>query len=297
MVEAKSSSAVLWSSATLTEQITQHQAAGDKADKDREDAAELHKTADEDFAATIDAIQQAIDALEEAKGQVSMVKLSAKVQKTLSLVEMMVPIETRPALSALLQEGQEPKKYKFKSGNVIELLKQLKAQFEDDKLEATKAETNSINAYELAKDARKNAVDAATASKEEKEKILGDTKQEAAEAEAQLEDIRMDLEADTMTYDETQKMCAMKATEWAERSKTREQELAAIAQAIKILAKVGGVRTEAPDNPVPPPSPLATESDAPVEEPAAASFLQLSGVNPRMKVVNFLRSKAQIMHP
>merc|ERR1719197_1367317 len=126
----------------------------------------------------------------------------------------MVPIETRPALSALLQEGQEPKKYNFKSGNVIELLKKLKAQFENDKLEATKAETNAINAYELAKDARKNAIDTAAASKEEKEKLLGDAKQAEAAAAEELEYVTMDLEADTMTLDETNSMCAIKAGEW-----------------------------------------------------------------------------------
>merc|ERR1719390_387187 len=96
-----------------------------------------------------------------------------------------------------------------------------------------------------------------------------------------------------MTLDETNKMCATKATEWEERSKTRELELEAIAQAIKILSKVGGVRTEAPGNPVPPPSPLESEGAASGE---SLSFLQLSGTNPKMKAVTFLRSQAKVLH-
>merc|ERR1719287_305542 len=64
-------------------------------------------------------------------------------------------------------------KYDFKSENVIELLKELKAKFQDEKLAATKAETNAINSYDLAKKARDNAIKAATLSKTKKEKTLG----------------------------------------------------------------------------------------------------------------------------
>ena len=49
----------------------------------------------------------------------------------------------------------------------------------------------------------------------------------------------------------------MKATEWEERNAVYDGQDRAIAEAIKILAKVSGVCTEAPSNPVPPPSPVA----------------------------------------
>jgi len=169
---------------------------------------------------------------------------------------------------------------------VIELLKQLKAKFEDDQLSTTKAETNAQNAHSLAGDALKNAMDAAEASKDTKTNTLADVKAELDEAKANLKDQRQLLEADSATLEETQKSCAMKATEWAERSEMRAKELEAMAAAIKILAKVGGVRTEPPSNPVPPPSPLEAE--------APASFLQV--VDPKMKAVTFLRAKARVMH-
>ena len=50
----------------------------------------------------------------------------------------------------------------IKSENVIELLKQPKLKFEDDKLAGTKAETNAINAYDLTMEASDNAHKAAT---------------------------------------------------------------------------------------------------------------------------------------
>jgi chromosome segregation ATPase len=162
----------------------------------------------------------------------------------------------------------------------------LKAKFEGDKLDATKAETNAQNAHALAGDALKNAMDAAQSSLASKTNTLADVEDELNEAKANLKDQRQLLDSDSATLEAPQKSCAMKATEWAERSDMRSKELEAMAAAIKILAKVGGVRTEPPSNPVPPPSPL--------EAGEPASFLQV--IDPKMKAVLFLRAKARVMH-
>merc|ERR1719486_981446 len=155
-------------------------------------------------------------------------------------------------------------KYDFKSENVIELLKQLKLKFEDDKLAGTKAETNSVNAYEVAKEARDNAIDAAKKSKGKKEKKLASVEKDIAQAEKDLKSTQDDLKADSKTLKETEDACRTKKEEWETRSETRTLEIEAMDQAMKILAKSSGVRTEAPSNPIPPASPV--------------SFLQLNGV-------------------
>jgi hypothetical protein len=76
----------------------------------------------------------------------------------------------------------------------------------------------------------------------------------------------------------------MKKQEWTTRSKTRELEIEAMTMACGILEKATGVQTEAPSNPVPPPSP--------------ASFLQISSdaAKPVQRAVNLLREKARITH-
>merc|ERR1719498_2215725 len=172
-------------------------------------------------------------------------------------------------------------KYDFKSENVIELLKQLKLKFQDDKLAGTKAETNAVNAYELAKEARDNAIDAAKLSKSKKEKALAATKNDIADAEQELKSTQDDLSADSKTLKGTEEACQTKTEEWETRSKTRSLEIEAMDQAMKILAKSAGVRTEAPGNPVPPPSP--------------AAFLQLriASNDPKMKAVALLKEAAQ----
>jgi len=296
----------------LEEQIAQQQGAQKKADDERREGAALYAEVAADVKATISAIDEAIKILQDAKGEVTSSLLqSSSVHKALELAQMMATnteiIEivkhlhrelanssaaaspapaTRPDLEARGDYKGHVNKYSFKSGNVIELLKQLKAKFEGDELDATKAETNALNGHALAGDALKNAMDAAKSSKESKTNTLADVEEELIEAKANLKDQRQLLESDSATLEETQKSCAMKATEWTERSEMRSKELEAMAAAIKILAKVGGVRTEPPSNPVPPPSPLEAE------EPA--SFLQV--VDPKMKAVLFLRSKARVMH-
>merc|ERR1719446_1549275 len=175
-------------------------------------------------------------------------------------------------------------KYDFKSENVIELLKQLKLKFEDDKLAGTKAETNAINAYDLAKEARDNSIDAAEKSKKQKEKELATTKKSIADAKEELKSTQDDLKADSATLEETEDACRTKKSEWDTRSKTRSLEIEAMDQAVKILAKSTGVRTEAPGNPVPPASPV--------------DFLQISQISndPKMKAVALLKEAAQDGH-
>merc|ERR1719498_370438 len=159
--------------------------------------------------------------------------------------------------------------------------------FEDDKLEGVKAETNAQNAFELATASRKGMSDAAKAQKAEKEDILADVTSLLEESKVTKKDTEEDKAADSKTLEATLKSCKIKATEWAERTKTRELELEAMHKAIEILSKVSGVRTEAPENPVPPPSPLEADE---------ASFLQLGGSDPKMRAVNLLRAQARVTH-
>merc|ERR1719192_2327184 len=113
------------------------------------------------------------------------------------------------------------KKYTFKSNNVVDLLKELKLKFEDDRVTATKEETNKLNEYELAKEARKAAVAAAKDALSEKEEALGTVEKDLAAAESELKNTKDDLEADEKGLADTQKSCMMKKTEWGERSEIR----------------------------------------------------------------------------
>jgi len=283
---------------SLTDQLKDLASAAREAKNDRKDEAALYDKANKDLASTISAVGQCIEALEGAESKTeSMMLAQHHVKMVLSLASLKVTDKQRNVLESFtagrpkqLAEGDEAAhvdKYDFKSENVIELLKQLELKFEDDKLAGTKAETNAINAYKLAKRARDNAITAATKSKNQKERELGKVKSDIADTKKNLKSTNDDKDADTASLEDTEKACRIKTSEWEERSNTRKLEVEAMDQAVKILAKSAGVRTEAPGNPVPPPSP--------------AFFLQFSKVggsvnDPKMKAVALLKEAAQDTH-
>merc|ERR1719324_1841669 len=100
--------------------------------------------------------------------------LQTDVQKKVQKVQALVKAMGKPAA----------KTYSFKSGGIIETFKAMKADFEADKLDSTSAETNKLNAYNLAKQERDTAISTAKASKKEKEDIKGDKESEKATSES-----------------------------------------------------------------------------------------------------------------
>jgi chromosome segregation ATPase len=114
----------------------------------------------------------------------------------------------------------------------------------------------------------------------EKTDVKADVEESLNQAESDRDNTQNDLDADSATLEETQKTCEVKNSEWEERCDVRQRELDALKAAIGILAKVGKVRTEAPDNKEAPENPL--------------SFLEIR--DPTGKVVSFLRDQARLQH-
>merc|ERR1719298_221670 len=181
-------------------------------------------------------------------------------------------------------------------GGVIETFKGLEEGWSIDKLSEEEQETNALNAFNLAKQARDTATKTAKESKAAKEGIKADAESERANAQSSLDETTKQLEGDTATQEDTDKTCKTKTEEWNERSKVRSGELEAMAMAKKILSKVTGVRN--PDTHEIPTKSLL-ESTAAVEQDTAnseanLSFLQV--VDPRAKAVNLLRRSAVALH-
>jgi hypothetical protein len=270
----------------LTKQLEEIEAAAAKAKKIREEQETAYKEADSDFKETIEAIQTCIDSLEDTKKETDKPTgslLENSVTKVLNLASLLVSEKEQKVLSSFLQEARQPKKpkakvYSFKSQGVIELLKKLMEKFETDQLDATKAETNALNAYNLAKQAREEAQEAAEKSKEEKEKIKGQAEEDKAAAEKDLEDVRKDLAANEESLETATSECQTKKDEYESRTAAREDEIKAMEMAIKILAKVGGVR--------------APKSE--LQESGSPSFLQID--DPKAKAVQILVAEAQKLH-
>jgi len=280
--------------AKLEEELGEMATSAKEALEASDKANALYEKVSADLQSTIDSVGECITAIKDSKDQTSFIAAQKKVSGVIALLETQMNHEQRTGLShftktdpaEVMAAGDmqaHKKSYSFKGGNVLELLKQLELKFEDDLTQVEKEETNRVNSYNLAKDARDNAITAATKAKDEKTDLKAEVDEEKAEAEGDLEDEQGELEADTGTLETTDKKCSVKTSEWEERSATRSGEIEAINVAIKILAKVADVRTEAPSNPVPPASPL--------------EFLQVEGTtDPKMKAVVYLRQQAAKLH-
>jgi len=284
--------------AALKTDIEEMSTASDKAKAKRDEEKALYDDEQKNFADTISAVDEAITILKGSKGAALLQTNGKSTNQKVAKVQVLAEAMGKPAA----------KTYTFKSGAIIETFKSMKAEFEAEKLDSTTAETNKLNAYTLAKQARDKAKSTAAASKKEKEDIKGDKESEKATSESTLGETEGALSGDTASMEQTDKECKTMTSQWEERSSIRANEIKAMEMAIKILAKVGGVRN---------PDALMQDSLAPQNDKldsaiakvkqdtsdyiaeirpmqAGISFLQLE--DPKTKAINLLKKVAATTH-
>merc|ERR1712173_198999 len=121
------------------------------------------------------------------------------------------------------------------SGQIVGILKTMGDEMAAGLAEATKAEEAAIASYEKLMAAKKKEVNALTKEIEIKLTRIGDLGVEIAQMKNDLGDTQETLAADKEFLAQLAKGCATKTAEWEERSKTRAEELVALADTIKVL--------------------------------------------------------------
>jgi len=243
----------------LEEELEKDTASKETMGAERESANGLYMDNKGDLEATIDAVGQAITALEASKPaflQQGWQKAPA-VQKALGLLaafsadnkvvaKLMKASEEQPgdpnADKFEDRKGREAT-YTFKGGDVIEMLKTLKLQFEDQLKELNSAEASAASAHKLADAAKEDEIEAAGRAKETKTEVKGQKGSDLSTAESTLSEATSARDADTTVLDETKTLCNERKLEYEKRTKTRADEIEAMGKAIEILSKVTGVRT------------------------------------------------------
>jgi hypothetical protein len=283
--------------AKLETEIMRLDAAHANAEKARNDASALFSKADADLASTIAAIDEVLEQMPNSFAQVGQLVERQLVAEALTADELHF-LTDRPDVLAKGDFSNHTKPYALKSRSVVELLKELKRKFEDDRTEGTKAETNSQNAFTLSKQARDNAIDVAIAAQEKKGALLSQVNIDLEKAKNDLSETQADLSDDERSLESTHTSCNMKQSEWAERTAIRENEIKALTVGIEILSKATGVRTEPPSNPVLPPSPELRLVQAFPSMEEKRRNLKAAGEkqDPKIRAVTLLRSEAKIDH-
>jgi len=177
-------------------------------------------------------ITSAVAALEKGMGA-SFLQTAAAValRKAVDEVENVSDDDKEMVLSFLSGKSS----YAPKSGEITGILKQMGDSFAADLKAAKEAEATAVNEFEALVAAKKKEIEALTLSIEAKLTAVGELGMSIVQMKADFEELAGSLLEDKQMLKELESGCATKDAEYAERVKTRNEELAALAETVKIL--------------------------------------------------------------
>jgi len=187
-----------------------------------------------EYDATITAITKAVGALEKGMVGGFLQTTSAQVLRDFLRNDLDIGESDRQTLTSFLSATQGTD-YAPQSGEIIGILKEIGDTMAADLASATKTEEAAIKTYDELTAAKTKEIDALIASIERKISLVGELGIEIVEMQEDLTDTEKSLMADKEFLANLEKNCATKTKEWEERSKTRAQELVALADTIKVL--------------------------------------------------------------
>jgi len=183
----------------------------------------------------IAAVAKAIAAIESGMAgsflQTSGAQLLRKI--LVSKRNLLMDDDSKDVLSFLA--GSQKLEYAPQSGQILGILKQMHDEMAKNAADATEAEEEAIKTYDQLMAAKKKEVDALTAEIEKKLERSGNLGVQIAQMKNDLGDTEEALAADKEFLANMEKNCETKKKEWDVIVKTRGEELAALADTIKIL--------------------------------------------------------------
>merc|ERR1719420_746845 len=226
--------------AQLKEELAGHQNDRDEAKAAMAKATEIREKEAAAFAkeqandkANLDALEKATAAIEKGMSGGFLQTSSAAVLRRFALSQDLSNTD-RDALTSFLTAG-DGQGYAPASGEIVGILKQLGDTMNKDLKDLIAQEEAAKKAYEELMAAKQKEVDALTKAIEEKIKRIGELGIEIVNLKEDLDDTTAAFMEDQKFLADLDKNCATKEKEWAERQKTRQDELLAIADTIKIL--------------------------------------------------------------
>lgn len=207
--------------------------------EDREVEHDKHVTADKNVTEAIGAVESAIRSLKASKSKMAG---SAKVdfaqlaqQLTAASRQLTAVPANFLAVVASATEPGKPAAYEYQSNDVIATLQSLKESFKENKQALDQAEFEAKAAFDKKVLALSNEKKFKEKSKLEKEELSAEKSEEKHEAEQDKNAEVTAMQADIAFRTELTSQCQSKAEEWDSRSKSRANELTALAEATEML--------------------------------------------------------------
>merc|ERR1719493_398913 len=206
---------------------------------------------EKELSEVIDALQRAIGILEKemAKHGASMmqVKNAGSIAKTLQLLVEASTLTSADAkgIAALVQTQQssddgetgapDPAVYKGQSGGIVDTLGDLLEKAESQLAELRSKETASLHAFESLKQSLEDKIKYETKELGEAKTGIAASSEKKATAEGDLEVTSKNLDEDIKALSELHHQCLTKAQDYEAETKSRGEELTAIATAKKAI--------------------------------------------------------------
>jgi chromosome segregation ATPase len=132
--------------------------------------------------------------------------------------------------------SQKNPAYAAQSGEIFGILESMMDNFNSDLKTQQSEEAENAKAYEDLKAAKEEEIKAGQDQIDKKEQELADTDEKVAEDKTDLEDTGSTLAADEAFLADLKEKCKMTDQEFAQRQKTRTEEIAAVGEALKYLS-------------------------------------------------------------
>jgi hypothetical protein len=160
-------------------------------------------------------------------------KVGLVLQKAVSSSVQATEYDKDEVISFL--SGKATSDYVPKGGEIVGILKEMKADFEKSLAEVEEEEAGQVKSYDELMAAKAKQVEALTASIEKKSVKIGELQVSIVTMKNDLTETEAALIADQKFIADLSKSCETKKAEMEERVKTRSEELVAIQETIKIL--------------------------------------------------------------
>merc|ERR1719330_2145400 len=198
----------------------------------REKEAAAFAKFSEDSKTNLAALAKAIPAIETGMGGAFLQTTAASNLKRFTMEKAELADETRQEVLAFLSGKEE---YAPQSGQIVGILKQMEDEMTKSLENAKAAEADAIKAYDALMAAKEKEVESLNAQIEAKLTRKGELGVELAGGVNELEDTKTSVAEDEKFLAELEAGCATKEKEWADVCRTRQEELVALAETIKIL--------------------------------------------------------------
>jgi peptidoglycan hydrolase CwlO-like protein len=214
--------------------------------------------AEKELVDVIDTLNRAVNVLQRKLGKSALVQQKVDTQNVASLLRSLeavvdaaaLPVNDKRKLMALAQnsaedEDSEPgapaaKAYESKSGNIIEVLEDMREKAETQLDELRKQETNAKHSYEMTRQSLEDQVAADTKEMGQAKSAKAKATETKAVAEGDRKVAEETLSTSKDNLAELNKGCKTATEDYEAQKKSRSEEMKAVAEAKKVLTEMTG---------------------------------------------------------